>query len=98
MSSGIERAKHNKHAAAATANGMQLVVWAGTTYGGWGAEWRKRHLDPEFARRMREEKKEGGSGWETIKWRQRLYEDMCIEVARANYAMLRERTLPPRVA
>ena len=47
---------------------------------------------------MREEKKEGGSGWETIKWRQRLYEDMCIEVARANYAMLKERTLPPRVA
>ena len=42
--------------------------------------------------------KEGGSGWETIKWRQRLYEDMCIEIARANYAMLKERTLPPRVA
>ena len=98
VTGSLERAKHSKHAAAAAANGMRLVVWAGTTYGGWGAEWRRKHLDPEFARRMREEKKEGGSGWETIKWRQRLYEDMCIEVARANYAMLKERTLPPRVA
>ena len=44
------------------------------------------------------EKQAGGSGWETIKWKQRLYEDMCIEIARANYAMLKERTLPPRVA
>ena len=30
-------------------------------------------------------------------WRQRLYEDMGIELARANYRMLMERTLPPRV-
>ena len=27
----------------------------------------------------------------------RLYEDMGIELARANYRMLMERTLPPRV-
>ena len=48
---------------------------------------------------MREEK-EGRNGWETIRWKKRLYEDVCIEIARANYAMLRERTLPvpPRVA
>ena len=36
---------------------------------------------------MREEKKEGGNGWETIKWKKRLYEDVRIEIARANYAM-----------
>ena len=57
-----------------------------------------KHLRPEYAKRLRAEKQAGGSGWETIKWKQRLYEDMCIEVARANYAMLKERTLPPRVA
>ena len=57
-----------------------------------------KHLRPEYARRLRAEKQAGGSGWETIKWKQQLYEDMCIEIARANYAMLKERTLPPRVA
>ena len=71
---------------------------AGTTYGGWGAEWLTKHMKPEYAKRLRAEKQAGGSGWETIKWKQRLYEDMCIEIARANYAMLKERTLPPRVA
>ena len=39
----------------------------------------------------------GRSGWAAIRWRQRLYEDMGIELARANYRMLMERTLPPRV-
>ena len=33
----------------------------------------------------------------SIKWRRRLYEDMNIEIARANYRMLMERTLPPRM-
>ena len=46
----------------------------------------------------RAEKRAGGSGFETIKWKQRLYQDMNIEIARANYRMLMERTLPPRVA
>ena len=32
---------------------------------------------------MREEKKEGGNGWETIKWKKRLYEDVRIERSRA---------------
>ena len=58
----------------------------------------QKHLRPEYAKRLRAEKQAGGSGWETIRWKQRLYEDMCIEIARANYAMLKERTLPPRVA
>ena len=40
----------------------------------------------------------GGSGWDTIKWKQNLYETMNIEIARSNYAMLMERTLPPMAA
>ena len=44
------------------------------------------------------EKKAGGSGWDTIKWKQNLYETMNIEIARSNYAMLMERTLPPMAA
>ena len=56
-------------------------------------------MKPEYAKRLRAEKQAGGSGWETIKWKQpRLYQDMNFEIARANYAMLKERTLPPRVA
>ena len=39
------------------------------------------------------EKRAGGSGWDTIKWKQNLYELMNIEIARSNYAMLMERTL-----
>ena len=47
--------------------------------------------------RFAAEKKAGRSGWDAIKWRRRLYEDMNIEIARANYRMLMERTLPPRM-
>ena len=39
-----------------------------------------------------------GGGWDTIKWKQNLYEIMNIEIARSNYAMLMERTLPPMAA
>ena len=47
--------------------------------------------------RLQAEKKAGRGGWAAIRWRQRLYEDMGIELARANYRMLMERTLPSRV-
>ena len=50
-----------------------------------------------YAKRLQAEKKAGRSGWVAIRWRQCLYEDMGIELARANYRMLMERTLPPRV-
>ena len=50
-----------------------------------------------LSKRLQVEKKAGRSGWDAIKWRRRLYEDMNIEIARANYRMLMERTLPPRM-
>ena len=98
ITSGLERDKRSKHAAAATANNMRYLTWAGTTYGGWGDEWLKAHLKPQYAKRLAAEKKAGGSGWDTIKWKQNLYELMNIEIARSNYAMLMERTLPPMAA
>ena len=93
----LERAKNAKHAAAATANNLTYVTWAATTYGGWGDGFLDRHVKPEYAKRLQAEKKAGRSGWNAIKWRRRLYEDMNIEIARANYRMLMERTLPPRM-
>ena len=56
------------------------------------------HLRPQYAKRLAAEKRAGGSGWDTIKWKQNLYELMNIEIARSNYAMLMERTLPPMAA
>ena len=102
MSSGIERAKHNKHAAAATANNLTYVTWAATTYGGWGDGFLDRHVKPEYAKRLQAEKKAGRSGWAAIRWRQRVYEDMGIELAGANYRMLMSApsllpAAPPRV-
>ena len=49
----------------------------------------------EYKRRLKEEKEEGGSGWESRRWLEGLYEDMSINVARSNYAMLAERTNHP---
>ena len=45
-----------------------------------------------------EDKKQGGTGWEPRRWLQRLLESMSISVARANRAMLVERTTPFGVA
>ena len=60
----------------------------------WGEEFLKRHVRPEYARRRKEEKAEGGLGWKAQAWKQRLFEDMNIAIARSNYLMLSERTLP----
>lgn len=49
------------------------------------------------AKSDKEEKEEGGSGWESRRWLEGLYEDMSINIARSNYAMLAERTTPPGV-
>ena len=54
-------------------------------------------MEVESKRRLKEEKEEGGSGWESRRWLEGLYEDMSINIARSNYAMLAERTTPPGV-
>ena len=50
-----------------------------------------------LAPKFQAEEKAARSGWDAIKWRRRLYEDMNIEIARGNYRMLMKRTLPPRM-
>ena len=40
------------------------------------------------------EKAEGGLGWKTQAWKQALFENMNIVIARSNYAMLAMHTLP----
>ena len=42
----------------------------------------------------RSEKAEGGLGWKTQVWKQALFENMNIVIARSNYAMLAMHTLP----
>ena len=74
---------------------MTYVTCALTAYGGWGEEFLARHIRPEYARRLKEEKKSGGLGWRTQAWKQNLFESMCIVIARSNHAMLSARTLPP---
>ena len=37
-----------------------------------------RHVKPEYARRLKEEKKSGGLGWHTQAWKQGLFENMCV--------------------
>ena len=77
---------------------MTYVTCALTTYGGWGAEFHKQFVLPEYQRRLTAEKQDGGHGWESRRWLQDLYESMSITIARANYDMLRARTLPFGVA
>ena len=46
----------------------------------------KRHVQPEYARRLKAEKAEGSPGWKTQAWKQALFVslcgDMCITIER----------------
>ena len=79
---------------------MQYITCALTSYGGLGDKFLNKRVVPEYKRRLKEqkeEKEEGGSGWESRRWLEGLYEDMSINIARSNYAILAERTTPPCV-
>ena len=45
----------------------------------------------EFA----EEKKAGGTGWDTIRWKQDLLERTCVAMAVANFRLLDAHTRAP---
>ena len=66
-----------------------------TSYGGWG-ETLMGKVRLEYERRRREEKKAGGSGWESQQWKQDLLERGSISIARSNYEMLRHNRSLPR--
>ena len=49
----------------------------------------------EYHAKKKEEKKSGGNGWESQRWKQDLLERASIAIAKGNYNMLRNnRTLP----
>ena len=76
---------------------MDYVTCALTTYGGWGDEFLKRHVLPAYRARLKEEKEAGGSGWESRRWLDTLYEDMSITIARAKYGGIAPSTTAPPV-
>ena len=80
-------AKKKNHAAACDAVGLRFVAAAFTTLGGWGRTVRKQ-LHTLYAKKKKEEKKAGGSGWDTIRWKQDLLERTCIAMAIANFRLL----------
>ena len=77
----------SKHGVAAAALGLELVEAAFTTYGGWGEEMLKKvRLEYELCKKA--ERKDGGSGWLTQRWKQELLQRASIAIARGNHAML----------
>ena len=83
----LERGKKTKHGAACAAVGLNFVVAAFTTLGGWGASVRAQ-LHTLYAEKKKAEKKAGGSGWESIRWKQDLLERANIAIANANFRLL----------
>ena len=77
---------------------MQLVTCALTSYGGWGDEFLNKKVVPEYKRRLKEEKEEGCSGWESRRWLEGLYEDMSINIARSNWTRCSPSALPGGVS
>ena len=67
----LELGKNSKHAAACDAVGLRFVAAAFTTLGGWGRTARKQ-LHTLYAKKKKAEKRAGGTGWDTIRWKQDL--------------------------
>ena len=74
--------------------GLRFVAAAFTTLGGWGRTARK-HLHTLYAKKKKEEKKAGGTGWDTIQWKQDLLERTCVAIAVANFRLLDAHTRAP---
>ena len=74
---------------------MTYVTCALTAYGGWGDEFLARHIKPEYARRLKEEKKSGGLGWRTQAWKQGLFENMYVHRHRSRGPTTRCSLLAP---
>ena len=68
---------------------------AWTSFGGWGADFRKRFVRPYFRRKRAEEVQGGGSGFEAIAEKRLLFDKASIVMARANAAMIHTATLAP---
>jgi hypothetical protein len=74
---GATRSKsgHERRAQApglAPKNGVDFCAAAFTTYGGWGAEFRYRCVEPHFRSALKLAKANGGNGWDVVAEKQRL--------------------------
>ena len=87
-----EQGKEDKHGSKCAALGFLPATF--TSFGGWG-EAIMKVLQKEYHAKKKQEKKSGGSGWLTQRWKQDLLERASISIAKGNYNMLRDnRTLP----
>jgi len=90
----LEKGKESKHGSKCAALGYDFLPAAFTSFGGWG-EAIMKVLQKEYHAKKKQEKKSGGSGWLTQRWKQDLLERASISIAKGNYNMLRDnRTLP----
>ena len=90
----LEKGKEGKHGSKCAALGYDFLPAAFTSFGGWG-EAVMKVLQKEYHAKKKQEKKSGGSGWQTQRWKQDLLERASISIAKGNYNMLRDnRTLP----
>ena len=90
----LAKGKQDKHEAKCKALGYDFLPAAFTSFGGWG-EAIMKVLTKEYHARKKQEKKSGGSGWESQRWKQDLLERASIAIAKGNHNMLRNnRTLP----
>ena len=55
----------------------------------------RKHLHTLYAKKKKEEKKAGGTGWDTIRWKQDLLERTCVAMAVANFRLLDAHTRAP---
>jgi hypothetical protein len=53
------------------------------------------YLHTLYAKKKKEEKKAGGTGWDTIRWKQDLLERTCVAMAVANFRLLDAHTRAP---
>ena len=90
----LEKTKKNHHGSSCGLLGYDFLPAAFTSFGGWG-ETIMEMLQKEYHAKKKEEKKSGGNGWESQRWKQDLLERASIAIAKGNYNMLRNnRTLP----
>ena len=90
----LAKGKQGKHEAKCKALGYDFLPAAFTSFGGWG-EAIMKVLTKEYHAKKKQEKKSGGSGWESQRWKQDLLERASIAIAKGNHNMLRNnRTLP----
>ena len=80
-----EKARHH-----AGIVGFTYVTAAVTTYGGWGREFMNKRVKPYWKKRAKQEKAEGGNGWETQRAKRVFFQRAAVILARGNAYMIKQ--------